>query len=120
MNEIENWFSRAKAEADKGIPRNERVVGIVIVIFSILMILYFGSHQMQSTGFFTSKFGTLEMLLLYGFWIFWVTTSGLEGLLGRRLLSRLVDVFGGIIFASIAIAWLLFVFPFEFTFFVIH
>jgi hypothetical protein len=117
MKEVETWLARAKAEADKGIPRHERVVGIAIVMFSILMILYFGSHQMQSTGFFTSKFGTLEMLMLYGFWIFWVTTAGLEGVLGRRLLSRLFDVFGGIIFATIAIVFLLVVFPFEFAYF---
>ena len=114
MKDIENWFSRAKAEADKCIPRHERVVDIAIVTFSILMILYFGSHQMQSTGFFTSKFSTMEMLMLYGFWIFWITTAGLEGVLGRRLLSRLFDVFGGIIFSTIAIVWLLVVFPFEF------
>jgi hypothetical protein len=24
----ETWFSRGKAEADKGIPRNERIIGI--------------------------------------------------------------------------------------------
>ena len=88
MNDTVRWFSRAKAEADKGIPRHERVVGIAIVTFSVLMILYFGSHQIQSTGFFTSKFGTMEMLMLYGFWVFWITTAGLEGVLGRRLLSR--------------------------------
>jgi len=30
-NENESWYSRGKAEADKGIPYNERVVGIAIV-----------------------------------------------------------------------------------------
>jgi hypothetical protein len=117
MKATESWFSRAKAEAEKGIPNSERVVSIAIAVFSVLMVLYFVAHQRQSTGFFTEKFGALEMLMLYGFWGFWIITSGLEGVFGRRFLSRLVDVFGGIIFAIIALTWLLVVFPFEFAYF---
>ena len=48
----ENWFSRGKAEAEKGIPHGERGFGIALVVINILMILYFASHQMRSTGFF--------------------------------------------------------------------
>jgi hypothetical protein len=114
----EYWFSRGKAEADKGIPKKERVVGIGFFFAgSVLMILYLAAHQIWSTGFFTAKFGTIEMVMLYGSWIAWVITSGLEGLLGKRLLSRLFDTFGGIIFIVVATAWLLVVFPFEFTYF---
>lgn len=115
MKETENWFSRAKAEAKKPLPRNERVFGIAIVVFCVLMIIFFVSHQIQTTGFFTIKFGALEMLLFYGFWIFWITTAGLEAILSQRLLSRIVDAFGGLIFATISIALLLVIFPFEFT-----
>ena len=107
MKANENWFSRGKAEADKGIPCGERVVGIAIVVFSVLMVLYFAAHQRLSTGFFTATFGTLEMLALYGFWAFWIVSAGLEGVLGLRLHSRLFDAFGGLIFATIAIAWLI-------------
>jgi len=118
MREAENWFSRAKTAAEKKLPLNERIFGIAIVIVSILMIMFFRAHQMQSTGFFTSKFGTLEIIMLYGFWVFWITTASLEALFNQRLLSRIVDTFGGVIFASIAIAWNLVVFPFDFTYFV--
>lgn len=120
MNETEateNWFSRAKAEADKGIPDNERVVGIAIVVASILMVLYFVTHQTWSTGFFTATFGTLEMIMLYGSLIALIITAALEGIFGQRFLSRLFDVFGGIVFITISIAWLLVVFPFEFAYF---
>jgi hypothetical protein len=117
MNETENWFSRAKKEGEKNLPLNERIFGIGIVVFCVLMIIFFGTHQIWSTGFFTSKFGTLEMLLAYGFWIFWITTASLESLLTQRLLSRIVDTFGGLIFTVIAITWLLVVFPFEFAYF---
>ena len=117
MNKIENWFSRAKAEADKGIPSGERGFGIALVVINILMILYFTTHQMQSTGFFTESFGPLEIFFLYGYSVFWIISAGLEGVLGRRLLSRLFDVFGGVLFAGICIIWLLVVFPFELAYF---
>jgi hypothetical protein len=115
MNEFENWFSRARKEAKKELPLNERIVGIIIVIFSAWMIIFFRLHQIHGTGFFTIKYGTLEMLLLNGFWIFWITTASLEAILNQRFLSRIVDTFGGIFFATISIALLFIIFPFEFT-----
>ena len=115
MKTTKTWFSRAKEAAEESLPHNERIFGIGIVIVSVLMILFFSVHLTQSTGFFNSKFGTLEMLFLYGFWIFWITTAGLESILSQRLLSRIVDTFGGVIFAAIAIGWNLVVFPFNFT-----
>jgi len=107
MRATESWFSRGKAEAEKGIPVNERVVGIAIVVFSILMVSYFVAHQTRPTGFFTETFGPLEMLMLYGVWAFWIISAGLEGILGRRLLSRLFDACGGLIVSAIGMAWLL-------------
>ena len=115
--ENENWFSRAKADADKGIPTNERITGIVLVIVSSLMIFYLSLHQIWSTGFFTTKFGMLEMFLLYGSLAAWIITGSLEGIFGQRLLSRLFDVFGGVIFITISLFWLLVIFPFEFAYF---
>ncbi|MGD9131016.1 MAG: hypothetical protein PVH73_05525 [Candidatus Bathyarchaeota archaeon] len=120
MNQTESqegWFSRAKAEADKGIPNNERVTGIVLVVASVLVMVYFVSHQMGSTGFFTPKFGIVEMFLLYGSLVAWIITGSLDGIFGQRLLSRLFDVFGGILFITISVVWLLVIFPFEFAYF---
>ena len=113
----ENWFSRAKAEADKGVPNNDRVVGIAIFVVSILVMLYFAAHQVWSTGFFTSAFGALEAIMLYGNLTAWAVTGFLEGVLGQRFLSRLFDVFGGIIFITLSLAWLAAVFPFNFAYF---
>ena len=113
----ENWLSRAKAEANKGASLGDRFTGIVIVVVNVLLIIIFVSHQTGSTGFFTSKFGALEMVMLYGSLVAWIITGALDGILGQRLLSRLFDVFGGIIFITISLVWLLAVFPFEFTFF---
>jgi hypothetical protein len=113
----ENWFSRAKTEADKGVPRNDRVAGIAIVVVSFLLMLYFIAHQTESTGFFTSTFGPLEMVMLYGNLTAWIITGPLEGFFGQRLLSRIFDAFGGIIFMVVSLAWLLVVFPFDFSYF---
>ena len=87
MTTTKSWFSRAKVDAEKDLPLNERIFGIAIVVFCILMLIFFGIHQMQTTGFFTIYFGTLEMFLFYGFWIFWITTASLEAILNQRLLS---------------------------------
>ncbi len=117
MNENENWFSRGKAEAEKGIPSSERFVGISIVVFSVLLVLYFIAHQTQSTGFFTASFGASEKLALYGLLILGMISAGLEGIFGQRLYSRIFDVFGGLILAAVCTIWLLVVFPFEFAYF---
>ena len=113
----ESWLSRGKAEAEKGIPFGDRVVGISIVVFSILMALYLLAHQVRSTGFFTASFGTSEMLMLYGLLILGIISAGLEGVFGLRLYSRLFDVFGGLLLAAVCTIWLLVVFPFEFAYF---
>ncbi len=117
MKANESWFSRGQAEAEKGIPFSERVVGIGIVVFSVMLVLYFVAHQRQSTGFFTAEFGTSEMVMLYGLLILGIISAGLEGVFGLRLYSRLFDVFGGLILAAVCTGWLLVVFPFEFAYF---
>ncbi len=117
MTANENWFSRGKVEAEKGIPTSERVVGVAIVVFSVLMILHFAAHQTRSTGFFTEKFGTMEAIMLYGVWVFWIISAGLEGVLGQRLYSRIFDAFGGLILSGLGIVWLLVVFPFDLAYF---
>jgi len=116
-NESESWFFRARAEADKGVSSGDRFIGIVIVAVSLLFIGIFVAHQICSTRFFTSKFGILEMVMLYGGLIAWIITGSLDGIFAKRFLSRLFDVFGGIIFILISLIWLLVVFPFEFAFF---
>ena len=115
MTANEGWFSRGKAEAEKGIPFSERVVGIGIVAFSVMTLLYFVAHQTRATGFFTLAFGKSEMVMLYGLLILGMISAGLEGLFGQRLYSRMFDSFGGLILAAFFTIWLLLLFPFEFS-----
>jgi len=113
-----NWFARhAEAEAKKDtMPYFERVGNIVAVVVIILVILYFVAHQMWSTGFFTSKFGTLEAFLFYVSLAFGIVAPALRGLFGRKNLARLFEIFGFVLF-TVALAWLFTVFPFEFAYF---
>jgi len=113
-----NWFARhAETEAKKDIMSySERIGNIVGVVIGFLVVLYFVAHQTGSTGFFTSKFDTLETLLLYGSMMYGIVSSALKGLFGRKNLVRLFDVFGAIL-GAIAIAWLFVVFPFDFAYF---
>ena len=116
--ETKNWFARhAEAEAKKDIiPSSERFGNIVGVVVILLIGLYFVAHQTWSTGFFTSNFDTLTMLLFYVSLMFGIVSAVVKVLFGRKNLARLVDVFEFLL-ATFATSWLFVVFPFEFTYF---
>lgn len=114
----ENWFIKhAEAEAKKDvIPFSERIGNIIGIVVTILVVLFFAFHQMQSTGFFTSSFGTTEMLLFYLSIMAGMVTAIVRALFGRKNPARLFDMLGACIFA-VTIAWLYITFPFDFTHF---
>ena len=121
MSETETrkkWLVRhAEAEAKKDIiPYSERAGNIVGVVAILLITLYFVAHQMWSTGFFTSRFGTVEMFLFYISLMFGMVTSAIRGLFGRKNLGRLFDIFGFVL-SAVALAWLFVAFPFDFAYF---
>jgi hypothetical protein len=117
MTKIQAWFSnRVKEEVEDANPDEDRGLSFGLIAFSVLFGLYMVIHQASSTGFFTETFGTWEMILLYGFSVYWFTTSALIVLRFKKA-SRYLDSFGGLIFVTFGIAWLFVVFPFEFTYF---
>jgi hypothetical protein len=103
-------------ELKAGIANDERVTSVVIIVLGLLLVSYLIAHQRRPTGFFTAAFGTLEALLLYGSIGYWMITSALL-LAGQKDLSRDLDSFGGLLFATVGIARLLRVFPFQFAHF---
>ena len=113
-----NWFVRhVKAEAKKDtMPYSDRVGNVVAVVVIILVTLYFVAHQMWSTGFFTSKFGSLEMFLFYGVLIYQIVPTALKALFGRKNFARLFEIFGSVL-GTVVLAWLFVVFPFDFAYF---
>ena len=112
-----NWLARrVEAEAKKDtMPYSERVGNVVAVVAIILVALYFVAHQMWSTGFFTSKFGSAEMFLFYVSLMFGIVTPALRALFGRKNLARLFEIFGSVLF-TVVLAWLFVVFPFDFVY----
>jgi len=117
LESIKNHFSkRAEEELSDDIPTEDIGASIFILVVSGFFGLCFITHQTSSTGFFTSKFSTFEMVMLYGILIYWITTSVLI-LIGQKNPSRNLDSFGGLFFATFATVWLIVVFPFEFTYF---
>lgn len=116
-DETKNWWSKnVEKEMADTMENSQRAGGTGIFVLGVLCVLYFGAHQIWATGFFTAKFDTLGMILFYGYLIGMMISGALYSL-GRKHLSRYFDVFGGMIFAAVAITWLLMVFPFEFAYF---
>ena len=119
MNETrQNWFARrVKKEVEKDVmPFSERVGNAVAIVAIILATLYFVAHQAWSTGFFTSRFGFAEALLLYSSLLYGLIPTSVKGLVGRRNLARIFEVFGSIL-TTIVLVWLYVVFPFDFSHF---
>ncbi|MHA2227204.1 MAG: hypothetical protein ACXAC8_18455 [Candidatus Hodarchaeales archaeon] len=119
LESMKDYFSKlAEEELALGdeIPFDEIAASVFLIVVNGLIGLYFFAHQMGSTGFFTLKFNTFEMIMLYGIMIYWITTSVLI-LIGQKHPSRNLDTYGGLLFATFAIAWLFLVFPFEFGYF---
>jgi len=118
MKDSKNWFVRhAEAEAKKDtLSYSDRVGNVAAVVVTILVTLYFIAHQTWSTGFFTSKFGTLEMFLFYGVLIYQIFPTALKALFGRKNLARFFEIFGSVL-GTVVLVWLFVVFPFDFAYF---
>ncbi len=87
---------------------------LVIVVAMLLLFGFFAYHQVANTGFFTAKFGAVEMFCLYGPILFSLAAHGARALNGRRNPARPLEVATNL-FLAIAALWLLMVFPFNFS-----
>ncbi|MDG6997653.1 MAG: hypothetical protein JRN15_00900 [Nitrososphaerota archaeon] len=93
---------------------SERVGEIVGVTAIWLLIAFFVYHQVSNTGFFTSRFALLEEFLFYGAALVGMAAPIVRALTGRRKTARWFELGSGI-FWAVTSAWLLFIFPFNFT-----
>jgi hypothetical protein len=117
IESIKDRFSKtAKEELSDEIESDDIAASVLLIVVNGLFGLYLIVHQAVSTGFFTPKFGMFEMILLYGIFVYWITTSVLI-LIGQKHPSRDLDSYGGLFFATFAIVWLIVIFPFDFTYF---
>ena len=102
---IEFTWDQAR-EAAKLIPTNERISSVIFFIGFAVGFWYILALKKHESKFFTSSFNSIDEIALYSFWLVWIITAGLEGILGLRWWSRLFDSFGGILVAALACIWL--------------
>ena len=93
---------------------SERAGELVGISCILVLLIFFITHQRSSTGFFTSKFGSLEQFLFYGSLSFGIITSIGKIIAGRKNVIRPFDAFGAF-FSGVALVWFLHVFPFNFS-----
>lgn len=105
----------ANEELSNEIAFDDKAASIFLIIANALVGFYAIINQYSSTGFFITKFSTIEMIMLYGIMVYWITTSVLM-LIGQKHPSRDLDSYGGLFFATFAIGWLIVVFPFNFAY----
>ena len=113
---IEFTWDQAR-EAAKTISTNERISSIIFFVVFAFGFWYILALKKQGSKFFTSGFNRTDAVALYSFWLVWIITAGLEGILGLRWWSRLFDSFGAILIAALACLWLFTKFPFDFSYF---
>jgi hypothetical protein len=95
----------------------QRVIDPLASILTMAVVLsFFAYHQLGQTGFFTLKFGPLEMVCLYGPIILSPTAAILRAVSGHRNTGRPLEALVNLFLVSAAL-WLLVVFPFDFSHF---
>lgn len=92
----------------------DRVGESFAIVAIFLVTLFFVANQTDQTGFFTSGFGTAEMVAFYGSSLYGILPPVLRLILGRRNSVRPFEVVGNGIFLVTA-SYLLSVFPFDFS-----
>ncbi len=92
----------------------QRLGEIISIIVMLLLGGFFVYHQVANTGFFTAKFGAVEMICLYGPILVSLVAPGVRAVSGRRNPARPFDV-AMYVFLAMAALWLLMVFPFNFS-----
>lgn len=114
-----SWFQKhIEAGAKKDTMRlYQRLLDIAFGAgFVTLFLAYFLLHHFLSTGFFTSGFGRAEFFLFFVPPLLGLGITIMRGIIGRKNLLRPFEVFQ-LVLSVIGIAWLLVVFPFDFSHF---
>jgi hypothetical protein len=92
----------------------QRLLELLFIVPLLILFGFFAAHQAIHTGFMTERFGTLEMVCLYGPILVAMLAPFVRALTGRRNPARPFD-------AAMALSlmagsgWLLIAFPFDFA-----
>ncbi len=107
-------LNHEKEKSSKPLSPTRRWGGLYTVGILLLLLLFFTIHQRRNTGFFTDKFGPVEMVALYFPIILSMAAPILRAAQGRVEPARLVEAISDVCLALGAI-WLRNTFPFNFT-----
>ena len=89
--------------------------GELLLVFGMgLLFTFFVVHQIFSTGFFTSKFGTFEIVCLYVPIGIASLAPLVRAITGQRNPARPIEALGSLCLAFGSL-WLLIVFPFDYS-----
>ena len=89
---------------------------IISIVATALIIGFYAYHQIMHTGFFTTGFGPLEMLCLYGTAVLSIIPPLTRAITGRRNPSRPLEAIDDLLLGIAALVLLL-AFPFNFAHF---
>ena len=92
----------------------QRWLEAAIVVGMLLLFAFLAYHQWANTGFFTSKFGVLEMICLYSPLFLALVAPLIRFWTGHRQPARPFEAADYLLLA-LGSLWLLIVFPFDFT-----
>lgn len=92
----------------------QRVPELVVALAMLGLLAFFLYHQQTESGFFTEKFGTVEMFWLYGPIIAGIIAPLMRALTGNRNPARPFEILTSL-FLAVGSFWLLTVFPFDFS-----
>lgn len=93
---------------------SQRVPELFVAAAMIGLLGFLVYHQQSNSGFFTEKFGGLEMIALYAPILISLTPPVVRALTGRRNTARPFDIATNLSLA-LGSLWLLIVFPFSFV-----
>jgi hypothetical protein len=112
-NSNQNQFRRSGGEKEY-LGLGQRAEEVLAVFIGFLILGFFLYHQYANTGFFTTKFGDLEMFAFYGSIVLTFVPPLARAAIGRRNPVRPIDAFSNI-FSAVAALYLFDIFPFNFA-----
>lgn len=96
------------------LPSTQRWAGLFIVAGMLLLLAYLVIHQASHTGFFTNKFGPLEIFCLYGPILVSLVAPIIRAFSGRWNPARPFEAATNVSM-TLGSLWLWIVFPFNFA-----
>jgi hypothetical protein len=91
-----------------------RLAELAVIVSMLCLLAFFLYHQQTNSGFFTEKFGALEMLALYCPILLSLVSPAIRAWTGHRNPGRPYEIVTSLLLA-LGSLWLLIAFPFSFV-----